>query len=147
MGNECKYTNCIIGKLKICHMVVLNSFFFFLCKSLDKHIERAPVMGGFSGMVKTKPPYQLTLGTRLVRQKPVQCQPSKFGRIESQVVLVVKNQPADTGDIRDMGLIPKSKDPLKQEMATHSSMVAWGIPRTEEAGGLSSTGSQRFGLD
>ena len=73
MGNECKYTNCIIGKLKICHMVVLNSFFFFLCKSLDKHIERAPVMGGFSGMVKTKPPYQLTLGTRLVRQKPVQC--------------------------------------------------------------------------
>ena len=32
-------------------------------------------------------------------------------------------------------------------MATHSSILAWSIPRTEEPGGLQSMGSQRAGLD
>ena len=31
------------------------------------------------------------------------------------------------------------KDPLKKQMATHSSILAWDIPRTEESGGLQST--------
>ena len=35
------------------------------------------------------------------------------------------------------------EDPLKEEMATHSTIPAWRIPRTEEPGGLQSTGSQR----
>ena len=34
------------------------------------------------------------------------------------------------------------EDPLEKEMATHSSILAWRIPRTVEAGGLQSTGSQ-----
>ena len=37
------------------------------------------------------------------------------------------------------------EDPLKKEMATHSSIFAWRIPWTEEPGGLQSTGSQRVG--
>ena len=37
------------------------------------------------------------------------------------------------------------EDPLEKEMATHSSILAWGIPWTEEPGGLQSTGSQRVG--
>ena len=40
-------------------------------------------------------------------------------------------------------------DPLEKQMATHSSMLAWGIPWTEEPGGLQSTGSRsqtRLGL-
>ena len=36
---------------------------------------------------------------------------------------------------------------LKKEMATHSSILAWEIPRTEESGGLQSMGSQRVGCD
>ena len=36
------------------------------------------------------------------------------------------------------------EDPLAKEMATHSSTLAWKIPRTEEHGGLQSTGSQRY---
>ena len=36
---------------------------------------------------------------------------------------------------------------LEKEMATHSSILAWRIPWTEEPGGLQSTGSQRVGLD
>ena len=35
------------------------------------------------------------------------------------------------------------EDPLEEEMATHSSILAWKIPWTEEPGGLQSTGSQR----
>ena len=39
------------------------------------------------------------------------------------------------------------EDPLEKEMATHSSILAWRIPWTEEPGGLQSMGSQRVGLD
>ena len=39
------------------------------------------------------------------------------------------------------------EDPLEKEMATHSSILAWRIPWTEESGGLQSTGSQRVGHD
>ena len=39
------------------------------------------------------------------------------------------------------------KDPLEKEMATHSTILAWRIPWTEESGGLQSTGSQRVGHD
>ena len=34
------------------------------------------------------------------------------------------------------------EDPLEKRMATHSSILAWRIPRTEESGGLQSMGSQ-----
>ena len=39
------------------------------------------------------------------------------------------------------------EDPLEKEMATHSSTLAWKIPRTEECGRLQSMGSQRVGHD
>ena len=35
------------------------------------------------------------------------------------------------------------EDPLKKRMVTHSSILAWRIPRTEEPGGLQSMGSQK----
>ena len=59
------------------------------------------------------------------------------------MALVVKNLPAKAGDMRGMGLISAQKDPLEEEMATHSSTLAWRIPWTEEPG----TGSQRVGHD
>ena len=37
------------------------------------------------------------------------------------------------------------EDPLEEEMATYSSIVAWRIPWSEEPGGLESMGSQRVG--
>ena len=37
------------------------------------------------------------------------------------------------------------EDPLEEGMATHSSILAWRIPRTEEPGGLQSTVLQRVG--
>ena len=39
------------------------------------------------------------------------------------------------------------EDPLEEEMATHSSILAWEIPRTEEPGGLQSMGLQRVRHD
>ena len=41
--------------------------------------------------------------------------------------------------VQSLGL----EDPLEKGMATHSSILAWRIPRTEESGGLQSIGSQR----
>ena len=37
------------------------------------------------------------------------------------------------------------EDPLEEGMATHSSILAWRIPRAEELGRLQSTGSQKVG--
>ena len=39
------------------------------------------------------------------------------------------------------------EDPLEKEMATHSRIIAWEIPWTEEPGGLQSMGSKRIGHD
>ena len=60
---------------------------------------------------------------------------------------MVKNPPADAGDARDLGSIPGQEDPLEEEMATHSSILAWRIPWKEEPGSLPSMGSQRVGHD
>ena len=57
---------------------------------------------------------------------------------------VVKNPPANAGETGDAGSVPE--DPLKEEMATHSSVLAWRIPWTEKPGGLQSMGSQRVRL-
>ena len=54
----------------------------------------------------------------------------------------VKNPPAmwET-QVRSLG----REDPLEKEMATHSSILAWRVPWTEEPGGLQSMGSPRVG--
>ena len=63
------------------------------------------------------------------------------------MAVVVKNQPANAGDIRDAGLIPGSGISPEGGMATHSNIPAWRIPWTKEPGGLQSIGSQRVRHD
>ena len=54
----------------------------------------------------------------------------------------IKNLPAmQETRVRSLG----QEDPLEKGMATHSSILAWRIPWTEEPGGLQSTESQRVG--
>ena len=54
---------------------------------------------------------------------------------------MVKNLPAVQGtQVQSQGW----EDPLEKEMATHSSVLAWRIPWTEEPGGLQSVGSQSW---
>ena len=45
---------------------------------------------------------------------------------------------------REWGSISDWEDPLKKEIATHSSVLDWRIPWSEEPGGLQSMGSQRI---
>ena len=66
----------------------------------------------------------------------------------SQAVLVVKNPLANAGRCKRRGFnLWVGKIPLEEAMATHSSIVAWRIPWTEEPGELQSMGSQRVRHD
>ena len=52
----------------------------------------------------------------------------------------VKNLPSmQETQVRSLG----REDPLEKEMVTHSSILAWKVPWTEEPGGLQSIGSQK----
>ena len=68
-------------------------------------------------------------------------------RRASQVALEVKNLLANAGDIKMWVRSLGWEDPLEEGMATHSSILAWRIPWTEEPGGLWSMESQRVGHD
>ena len=56
---------------------------------------------------------------------------------------MVKNPPANAGDLRDTDLILGQEDPLEKGTATHASILAWRIPGTEEPRELQSMGSHR----
>ena len=60
---------------------------------------------------------------------------------------MVKSAPASEEDARNAGLIPGLGDPLEEKMATHSGILAWKIPWTQELGRLQFMGSQRVGHD
>ena len=73
---------------------------------------------------------------------PMDC--SLPGSSNHGIFQVVKNPSANAGDA---GLILGSRRSLEKEIATHSSILAWEIPWTEEPGGLQSMGSLRVGHD
>ena len=56
----------------------------------------------------------------------------------------VKESACNAGDLCSM---PGVEDPLEEGMATHSSILVWRIPWTEERGGLQSKGLQRVRHD
>ena len=62
----------------------------------------------------------------------------------SLLAQMVKNLPAiQETQVQSLG----QEDPLEEEMATYSSILAWRIPWTEKPGGLQSMGSQTVGHD
>ena len=72
---------------------------------------------------------------------------SFFTPLGSQVALVVKDFPANAGDVRDVGSILGSgrRSDLEKHMATHSSILAWRIPWTEKPVWATVHRSQRVG--
>ena len=62
------------------------------------------------------------------------------------MALVVKNLPATAGDIIQVQSLGQ-EDPLEEGMATHSSILSWEVPWTEEPGGLQSMQWQRIRQD
>ena len=65
----------------------------------------------------------------------------------SQVAAVGKNPSAKAGDARGMGSVPGSGVSPGGGHVSHSGILAWRIPWTEEPGGLQPTGSQRVRHD
>ena len=61
----------------------------------------------------------------------------------SQVTLLVKNPPANTGGVETWVSSLGQEDSLEEEMGTHSSILAWKIAGAEESGGLQSMGWQQ----
>ena len=62
----------------------------------------------------------------------------------SLVAQMIKNLPETQETwVQSLG----GEDPREREMATHSNILAWRIPWTEEPGGLQSMGSQSMGHD
>ena len=68
----------------------------------------------------------------------------RFGLGLYVMAQTVKNLPA----MQEIWVLSLGREnPLEKGMATHSSILAWRIPWTEEPGGLQSMGSQRVGSD
>ena len=65
----------------------------------------------------------------------------------SQAVLVVKSLPPSAAEVRDAGSVLVRKIPRRRAQASHSSVLAWKIPWTEEPGGLQSMRSPRVRHD
>ena len=59
-----------------------------------------------------------------------------MGERASQEVLVLKNLPANAGDVREAGSAPELGRSPGEDTATHSSILAWRIPWTGEPGRL-----------
>ena len=83
---------------------------------------------------------------RILLQRRFVCSPYLTSRA-SQVAPVINNPPASAGDARDVGSILGSGRSPGEEMATHSSLLAWTIPWTEVSGGLQFMRLQRDGHD
>ena len=69
------------------------------------------------------------------------------GNGASWVALVVKNLPVNTGDVRDSSSIPGSRRiPLEEGVATHSCILAWRIPWTEDLMGYHPQGHRELDM-
>ena len=55
----------------------------------------------------------------------------------------VKESTCEAGDAKTRGQFLGQEDPLEKDMATHSNILAWEIPWTEEPDGLQSMGSEK----
>ena len=58
---------------------------------------------------------------------------------------MVKNTSANAGDVRNVGSVPGLGRSPEEGMATHSGILAWRTPWTEQPGGLQSIALQRVG--
>ena len=62
----------------------------------------------------------------------------------SQVVLVGKSSPANTGDVRDVSSVPGSGRSPEEGGAIHPIILAWRVPGTEEPAGCGSQGCKKL---
>ena len=97
-----------------------------------------PLCGFLSGNLKSEPQTQALINLRRSREIFLSIRPSSTLSGASQVALVIKTPPANTGDTRDTDSIPGEEDSLEEGMATHPSILAWRI--SMDKGGYSPWG-------
>ena len=117
----------------------LCAFWSWLATRRQKLHDRKPRAGGEARVTAGSPPApsQLPLGRSMFV-------PSDLLYPASLLAQMVKNLPAmQETQVRSLG----REDTLEKGMTTHSSILAWRIPRTEDPRGLQSMGSQRAGHD
>ena len=138
--------NYLIGTILLCHCRTLSSIFFPECSILDE-CTKQPNNWKKVGMSEH------LWAERNLQGHPNQpllwdnCPHNSWVIFHVKVVLVVKKTPANTGDVRDLGSIPRWGRSLEEGRATYLSILAWRTLWTEEPGGLQSIGLQRAGHD
>ena len=135
----CKFTLILVAEFDsrfVCHTTFLIKNFK---KVVDQHTER------IYHIRETGQEWSI-LRHRLIKNVTV-LRHNKIISMASQMALMVKNPSAAKGGIRDVGLIPGSGRSPAGGHATHSSVLAWRSPWTEEPGGPQSVGSHRVRHD
>ena len=97
------------------------------------------------GLQRPGPPTPALNAGQKAQRVPLRLSNAKYHQAKSrasQETLVVKNPPARAGDVRDAGLIARSRRSLEEGLATRSKIPAWRIPWTTEPEGPQSMGSQ-----
>ena len=89
------------------------------------------------------PPTPCLICCKKMQSSIVSCWRSSLSFIWTSWVLLIWGKEPESKVLWSLG----REDPLDKEMATHSSILAWRIPWTEEPGGLQSTGLQRVRHD
>ena len=121
----------------------------FLSISSHAHCDFLFLFHEYAKFILTQGPLQLFLQSEMFscifRYYLMHLAPSKFKRGASWLAQIVKNLPANARDVRNGGVRSLGqKDPLVEGAATHCSILAWRIPRTEKPGEIWSIGSQRL---
>ena len=110
--------------------------------SIEHQIGRLPTASTIPYEIANNPLWDIL--SAILETRASECHLRKT--MASQVLVVVKNPPANAGNVRDAGLIPGLGRSQEEGKATHSNILAWRIPWTEESGRLQSMG-RRVGQD
>ena len=110
-----------------------------ICLRILESIEQVDVHKGFKQLLVIQETLSECCGGLVTKSCLTLVIPWAAACQASLAAQLVKNQPAMQETlVRSLG----QEDPLEKEMATHSSILAWRIPWTEEPGRLQSMGSQ-----
>ena len=124
-------------------------------KALTKHGPLEKRMANHLSILSLRTPWTIWKGKKIWHWEMNPTPPPNSGGISvniqlipsSLVALVVKNLPANARDTRNVNSTLDSRRFPGKGMATHSSILAWKIPWTQEPGRLQSMWSQRVGHD
>ena len=138
--------------LKLIHDIILKSYFDIVCFLVTMFLNSRGIAVVWRG--KWQPTPVFLPGESCGRRSLVGCCPlsgelNSWGCVWEDLLNLCfpssSDGKASACNAGDPGSSLGREDPLEQELATHSCILAWRISRTEEPGRLQSMGSQRVG--